>query len=85
MEMYQMVVAVIWLHYWQYASVLEFWNSRQTMPISPLVLYLAARTAETLSIKKHLSCALSRLSSSEPDTILRVSGCYRTARCAYAV
>ena len=55
------------------ASVLEFWKTQRRQCRSRL-RYFGSRSHGETAMHQHLSCALSRLSSSEPDTILRVSG-----------
>src|SRR5262245_32711798 len=54
-------------------SVLEFWKFQRRQCRSRL-WYFGSRSDGEAAMHQHLSCALSRLSSSEPDSILRVSG-----------
>jgi hypothetical protein len=56
------------------ASGLEFWKSQRRQCRSRL-WYFGSRSHGEAAMHQHLSCALSRLSSSESDTIVRMSGC----------
>src|SRR6476620_3614887 len=56
------------------ASVAEYWNTQCARRRSRLS-HLCCRSDSKTAMHKHLSCTLSRLSSSEPVEIVRVSGC----------
>src|SRR5262245_50774152 len=56
------------------APVVEYWNTQCARRRSCLS-YLRGRPDGQTELHKHLPCALSRLSSSEPGAIVPMSGC----------